>query len=151
MAICEYVQELFPSLAMWPPEREARAIARSASAEMHSGFSAVRSHMPMNCKKSFPGKGLNQETEPEVRRITQLWRDCRNNYGRDGPMLFGEFSIADAMFAPVVIRFNTYQVKLDEVCQTYASAMMALPAMKEWVAAGCLETEVLSQFEPYEM
>jgi glutathione S-transferase len=150
LAICEYVQELFPTLNMWPRDREARAIARAVSAEMHSGFSAVRTHMPMNCKKSFPGKGLNPDSESQIKRITQLWRECRDKYGNDGPMLFGGFTIADAMFAPVAVRFNTYQVELDETSQAYVSAILALPAMKKWVAAGCLESEVMPQFEPYE-
>jgi glutathione S-transferase len=150
LAICEYVQDLFPEINMWPRDREARAIARAVSAEMHSGFTAVRTHMPMNCKKSFPGKGLNQDSEPQIKRITQIWRDCRNNYGKGGSMLFGEFSIADAMFAPVAIRFNAYKVGLDETSQAYVSAILALPAMKKWVAAACLETEVMSQFEAYE-
>ena len=135
---------------MWPREREARAIARSMSAEMHSGFSAVRTHMPMNCKKLFPGKGMNEQTKSEIARITQLWRDCLNQYGKNsGAMLFGEFTIADAMYSPVAIRFNTYQVQTDEVCQAYMSMLLTLPAMKEWIAAGCLESEVLPQFEPY--
>jgi len=104
LAICEYAQDLFPSLAMWPREREARAIARSVSAEMHAGFTAVRTHMSMNCKKSFPGKGLNPDSEAEIQRITRLWQECRGKYGQNGAMLFGEFSIADAMYAPVAIR-----------------------------------------------
>lgn len=150
LAICEYVQDLFPALSMWPRDRDTRAIARAVSAEMHSGFMAVRSHMPMNCKKSFPGKGLNAESEPQVQRITQIWRECRSKYAKDGPLLFGGFSIADAMFAPVAIRFNTYQVELDEVCAAYVSAILALPAMKQWISEACKESEVLSQFEPYE-
>ncbi len=149
LAICEYAQELFPSLAMWPRDREARAIARSVSAEMHSGFTAVRTHMPMNCKKSFPGKGWNPDSEAEIQRITRLWRDCRSQYGQNGSMLFGEFSIADAMYAPVAIRFNTYQVELDNVSQAYVSALLALPAMQEWFTAARSEEEVMPQFEPY--
>lgn len=149
LAICEYVQELFPSLAMWPSARDSRALARSVSAEMHSGFTAVRTHMPMNCKQSFPGKGLNAQTEPEIRRICQLWRDCRQQYGQAGSMLFGEFSIADAMFAPVALRFNTYQVALDETCAAYVAAILSLPALQEWVEVARKETEVLPAFEPY--
>jgi glutathione S-transferase len=149
LAICEYVQDLFPSRALWPGECAARAIARSVSAEMHSGFTALRTHMPMNCKTSFPGKGLTPESEQEIKRITQIWRDCRANYGKGGPMLFGEFSIADTMFAPVVLRFNTYQVELDEVCEAYKTALLGLPAVQAWIAAGCAEAEVLPDFEPY--
>lgn len=149
LAICEYVQELFPSQAMWPQQRSVRAIARAVSAEMHSGFTAVRTHMPMNCKRSFPGKGLNSHTEPEIIRITELWRDCRQRYGQDGAMLFGEFSIADAMFAPVALRFSTYQIALDETCAAYVAAILALPAVQSWVVEACEETEVLPAFEPY--
>lgn len=149
LAICEYVQELFPTQAMWPAERETRAVARAVAAEMHSGFAAVRKYMPMNCKLSFPGQGLNAETEPELKRITQLWLECRSRYGQAGPMLFGDFSIVDAMFAPVVLRFKVYQVALDETCSAYAAAVLGLPALQEWIAAACDEPEVLPQFEPY--
>jgi len=149
LAICEYLQELFPALAMWPRDRDTRAVARAVSAEMHAGFAAVRKYMPMNCIKSFPGKGLNADSEPEVRRITQLWCDCRRKYGQDGPMLFGEFTIADAMFAPVAVRFNTYQLDLDDTCAAYVSAILTLPAMQAWVSAAGQEKEVMPQFEPY--
>ena len=84
LAICEYIQELFPSLAMWPFDREARGVARSVSCEMHSGFSAIRNHMPMNCKKSFPGKGLNTESESEIARVQKIWRECRTKYEKKG-------------------------------------------------------------------
>jgi glutathione S-transferase len=110
----------------------------------------VRSHMSMNCRKSYPGKGVTPESAAEIKRITQLWRDCRGKYGQGGSMLFGEFSIADAMYAPVALRFNTYQVELDDVCHAYVSAILALPAIQEWVDAAYQETEVLSAFEPYE-
>jgi len=150
LAICEYVHELFPSSGMWPLDREARAVARSIACEMHSGFGAVRKHMPMNCRKSFPGKGLNHESEPEIRRIKQLWRECRSKYGKGGPMLFDGFTIADAMFAPVALRFNTYGVELDENSKAYVSAILELPELKEWVSTARVESEVLPQFEPYE-
>jgi len=150
LAICEYVQELFSTMAMWPHEREARAIARSISCEMHAGFGALRSSMPMNCIKTFPGKGLNPEAEADIRRIQQIWRDCRSKYGKNGPLLFGNFTIADAMFAPVVLRFETYRVELDDDARAYASAVLELPAMQEWLSAASRETEVLPRFEPYE-
>ena len=153
LAICEYLDELYPDLSMWPRDRDTRAIARSVSAEMHSGFAAIRSHMPMNCRKTFPGKGLNPDTTAEIKRVTQIWRDCLNHYGQrygqNGPMLFGDFSIADAMFAPVALRFTTYQVELDALSQSYVSTILNLPAMQEWILAGRQETEVLTDFEPY--
>ena len=151
LAICEYIQELFPSLAMWPLDREARGVARSVSCEMHSGFSAIRNHMPMNCKISFPGKGLNTESESEIARVQKIWRECRTKYGKKGPMLFGGFTIADAMFAPLALRFNTYKVGLDDISEDYVTAILELPELKEWVAAACLESEVLAKFEPYEI
>jgi glutathione S-transferase len=150
LAIADYAQTLFPSLAMWPIDHDARAIARSVSCEMHSGFRAIRKHMSMNCKKSFPGKGLNNETQPEIARVQQIWRECRIKYGTNGSMLFGDFSIADAMFAPMALRFNTYKVDLDQACQDYVAFVLELPELKEWISAACLETEVLPQFEPYE-
>jgi glutathione S-transferase len=150
LAICEYAQELFPSLVMWPRDQEARAIARAVSAEMHSGFTSLRNDMPMNCKKSFPGKGFNEQTRPEIARIVQIWRDCRERYGKGGAFLFGDFSIADAMYAPVVLRFKTYAVAVDGICQEYMAAVLGLPALQDWIAAGCAETDVLPDFEPYE-
>lgn len=150
LAICEYIQELFPALAMWPSDREARGVARSVSCEMHSGFGAIRQHMPMNCKKSFPGKGLNAESESEITRVQKIWREFRTRYGKKGPMLFGGFTIADAMLAPLALRFNTYKVELDDISADYVAAILDLPELKEWVAAACLESEVLAKFGPYE-
>ena len=150
LAICEYLQELYPSLALWPKDRDDRAIARSISAEMHSGFSALRNHMPMNCRKVFPGKGLNPDTQADIKRVSQIWRECREKHPEGGPMLFGEFTIADAMFAPVALRFNTYDVQLDSVAESYVSTILAMPEMQDWVSAAKQETEVLADFEPYE-
>ena len=149
LAICEYLNELFPEHSMWPQDSEARAVARSISAEMHSGFSPLRSLMPMNCRLTFPGKGLTDESAADIARITAIWRECRGKFGVGGSMLFGEFTIADAMFAPVALRFKTYDVQLDEVCAEYVSAVLALPAMQEWVAGAVEENEVLEAFEPY--
>lgn len=149
LSICEYLNELFPEHAMWPEESEARAMARSISAEMHSGFSALRRLMPMNCRLTFPGEGLTEESAADIERITTIWCECRGKYGSGGPMLFGEFTIADAMFAPVALRFKTYDVQLDEVCAAYVSTILSLPAMMEWIAGARDEKEVLAIFEPY--
>ncbi|MGE0372549.1 MAG: glutathione S-transferase family protein [Gammaproteobacteria bacterium] len=149
LAICEHVNELYPAHLLWPADPSARAVARAASAEMHAGFRALREHMPMNCRGYLPGRGLNPETEKDIRRILALWRHCRTTYGDGGPMLFGGFSIADAMFAPVALRFQTYDVKLDPVGAAYVSTLLALPAMVEWVDAARREPERLEQFEPY--
>jgi glutathione S-transferase len=149
LAICEYVHELYPDCALWPAEQTDRAVARSAAAEMHAGFRALRQHMPMNCRGRFPGRGLNPETQADIRRVLALWRHCRANFGGKGPMLFGDFSIADAMYAPVASRFRTYDVQLDPVCAAYVGSLLALPAMLEWVDAARREPERLEQFEPY--
>jgi glutathione S-transferase len=149
LAICEYLQELFPEHAMWPQDANARAVARSISAEMHSGFAALRRSMPMNCRLTFPGKGMNDESAADIERITNLWRECRETYGTGGQMLFGEFTIADAMFAPIALRLRTYAVQLDEVCEAYVTALLSLPEVEEWIADAQAEEEVIEAFEPY--
>ncbi len=149
LAICEHVQDLHPDMQMWPKEAEARAVARSVSAEMHSGFTALRHFMPMNCRLAFPGKGLNDDSRADIQRVTSIWRECRKKYGKGGAMLFGEFTIADAMYAPVAQRFRVYGVRLDETSDAYVSAIQSLPEMKEWIASAKDEVEVLEKFEPY--
>jgi glutathione S-transferase len=147
LAICEYLAEKHPGL--WPQDPAARAVARSISAEMHSGFAHLRTHMSMNIRKRHPGKGRTPEALADVARIVAMWSDCRAKYGTEGPYLFGKFSIADAMYAPVVLRFRTYEVELPPDCRAYADAILALPAMQEWIAAAGAETESLPQFEQY--
>jgi len=148
LAICEYLAERFPEKAMWPEEPQARATARSVSAEMHSGFLALRQHMPMNIRRSLPGRGRIAAVDTDIVRILAIWSDCRSRYGAAGPFLFGEFGVADAMYAPVALRFRTYGVVLDGTTAMYRDALLALPAMQEWCAAARLETEVIPQFEP---
>ncbi len=150
LAICEYLQERYPDKALWPRDGKQRAHARSIRAEMHAGFSALRNNMPMNCRKSYPGKGQTPETAADIARITHIWRECRLSYGNSGPMLFGQFSIADAMYAPVALRFKTYDVALDVLSNAYVSALLTLPELLEWIVAGEQETEVIADFEPYE-
>ena len=147
LAICEYQAESHRNL--WPESPSARAQARSISAEMHSGFAALREHMSMNCRKRHPGKGRTPEVLEEIRRIVTMWRECRERYAGNGEFLFGRFSIADAMYAPVVLRFRTYDVELPRACRAYADEMLALPAMKEWLAAAERETETIPKFEMY--
>lgn len=149
LSICEYLAEKFPSLNLWPQAVDARATARSICAEMHAGFSALRTHMSMNCRLRFPGQGRTPEVLADIARIQSIWKDCRARFGGDQPFLFGDFSIADAMYAPVVLRFETYAVELDPVCRAYADTLLALPALREWIAAGVAEPERLPQFEPY--
>ena len=149
LAIVEYLAEQYPGVAVWPRDTEARAIARSVACEMHSGFSALRTHMPMNLRASLPGKGRTPQVVEDIERIQDLWEDCRERYGQDGPFLFGEFSAADAFFAPVVTRFVTYGVPLSDLCGDYRDTVLALPAMQEWYAAGLRETERIAASEPY--
>jgi glutathione S-transferase len=147
LAICEYLAEKHPRL--WPQEPAARAVARSISAEMHSGFQNLRTHMSMNIRKRFPGKGRTPEVLAEIERIAGMWSDCRARYRGQGLFLFGHFSIADAMYAPVVLRFRTYEVELPPECRAYTDTILALPALQDWIAAAVTETESLPQFELY--
>jgi len=135
LAICEYLAELHPTL--WPEGREARAVARSVSAEMHSGFPNLRNVCSMDIGAVTPLAEVPPEVQAEVDRIQALWNDCRARFGAKagGPFLFGRFSIADAMYAPVVSRFTTFAIKLDPVSQAYCDAIWSLPAMQEWKQA----------------
>lgn len=145
LAICEHVAETRPGL--WPEARAARAHARAISAEMHSGFAELRNSMPMNCRASLPGLGRTPAVEYDIFRITSIWEDCRARYADAGPFLFGRFSIADAMYAPVVWRFNTYAVELPSAARDYADTMFALPAMQEWLTAARTEPQIIPQCE----
>ncbi|HEX5801490.1 MAG TPA: glutathione S-transferase family protein [Azospira sp.] len=138
LAICEYAAELAPSL--WPADAALRAEARAVSAEMHSGFPALRQHMPMNVCAAKPGEGRTPEVEADIARILALWEACRVRHGGDGPFLFGRFSIADAMYAPVIWRFTTYAVAVPPLIRAWMEAMLALPAMQEWRAGALAET-----------
>ncbi len=147
LAIGEYLAERFPAARMWPEEPEARAVARAVSAEMHAGFSALRGHLPMNMRSSFAGRGVTPEAQADINRVTALWRDCRKRFGAEGKFLFGDITIADAMYAPVVSRFRTYRLALEEEAQRYADAVWALPALQEWAAAAGNEPMVIEEFE----
>jgi len=147
LAILEYLAEREPRL--WPADAALRARARSISAEMHAGFPHLRQHMSMNIRKRHPGKGRTPESLADVARIVAMWSDCRARFGAAGPFLFGAFSAADAMYAPVVLRFRTYAVELPAPCRAYADAVLALPALGEWIDAAGRETESLPQFEMY--
>lgn len=143
IAICEYLVEQFPDRPLWSADPTARAIARAVSAEMHAGFLPLRRHMSMDMRSRYPGKGREPGVMENIERITMLWKECRTRFGTGGDFLFGEFSIADAMYAPVVSRFVTYGVELDAIAQSYADAIWNLPAMQEWIQAAEAETEVL--------
>jgi len=140
LAIAEYMAEQFPDLALWPMESDARAIARSVSAEMHSGFVPLRQTMPMDFLGREPGFEPTDEALRDIRRIEEIWTQCRQAYGSGGPFLFGSFSIADAMFAPVVSRFTTYDIPLNDIARAYADAIWQWPDMVLWQQQ-CLEGE----------
>ncbi|SAL63557.1 glutathione S-transferase family protein [Caballeronia telluris] len=133
LAIIETLAEQYPQHAMWPRDASARARARSISAEMHAGFADLRSDMPMDVKKRAPGTGHTPEALANVARIEAIWQACLSAHG--GPFLFGEFGIADAMFAPVVMRFNSYAPPLSDVARAYAERVTALPAVAAWIDA----------------
>ncbi len=141
-AICEYVNEAFPERHAWPSAPGERALARAISAEMHSGFTALRGQMPMNVRASGRRVGSTPELEADIARISAIWRDCRARFSARGPFLFGAFSIADAMYAPVAFRFATYGVALGPVEAAYGEALRQLPAMREWATASAAEVEV---------
>jgi len=143
LAICEYANETFLGGAGWPADASARAVARSVSAEMHSGFQALRKALPMNCRRRTHGTLLGPDVLANIARIGAIWRDCRARFGAGGPFLFGGFSIADAMYAPVVMRFVSYGVEIDAVAQAYVDTLLDLPALQEWLRDAAAETESL--------
>lgn len=149
LAICETLAELHPQRQLWPLEAAARRMARSICAEMHSGFQALRSAMPMNLRSRHPGKGLNPDSKRDIDRVVEIWSACRSRFGAGGPFLFGRFCIADAFYAPVVTRFATYAVALDPVSQAYAQAVQSLESVKAWTEAALRETEFVAADEPY--
>ena len=148
LAICEYLAESFPTYELWPKDAGARALARAVSAEMHAGFEALRGHLPMNVRSSFPGRGVTPEVQADINRIMSIWRDCRTRYGeKQGEFLFGDFTIADAMFAPIVTRFRTYKIELEREADAYCDTIMAMPAMQEWIAAAKNEPMIIEKYE----
>ncbi len=147
LAICEYLAEKYPRKELWPADIATRAHARAVSAEMHSGFGALRSQMPMNVRRELPGRARTADADADIARIEAIWTGCRTRFGAPGPFLFGTFSIADAMYAPVVTRFRTYGVGLGGAAAQYANAIYALPSMQEWIVAAHAETEVNPQYE----
>ncbi|HYM73044.1 MAG TPA: glutathione S-transferase family protein [Stellaceae bacterium] len=148
LAICEYLAETFPAAGLWPADRAARAMARAISAEMHSGFQALRAQHPMNVRSSFPGRDITPEAQADINRVMAIWRAARSRYGEgNGDFLFGGFTIADAMYAPVVSRFRTYKLDLEREADEYCEAITSLPAMLEWAAAARNEPMIVDAFE----
>ncbi len=149
LAICDYLAELFPEAGLWPPDAAAKAMARSVSAEMHAGFQALRREFPMNIRSQFPGRDVSPEAQADINRIMAMWRQCRSRFGEPsgGDFLFGGFTIADAMYAPVVTRFRTYRFDLEREAEAYCEAVASLPAMQEWAAAAKNEPMIIDQYE----
>jgi glutathione S-transferase len=133
LAICEYVAEL--SGVGWPKAREARALARAVSAEMHSGFTTLRSLWPMNARARNRRTAVTAALEADIERIDEIWNDCRGRCGEGGPWLFGDYSVADAMYAPVVLRFNTYGARISQTARWYMASVLEDAALQDWLQA----------------
>jgi glutathione S-transferase len=147
LAIAEYLHEGFPNAGLWPSETRQRAWARAVTAEMHSGFAALRQQMPMNIRSSYPDRVPDDNVLVDIQRIQDAWRDCRAVQDEAGPFLFGSFTIADAFFAPVVTRFRTYGVDMDDACQAYADAVWNHAHVQEWAEGAQAEKWVMPQYE----
>ncbi|MDH4121001.1 MAG: glutathione S-transferase family protein [Deltaproteobacteria bacterium] len=145
LAICEYVAERHPQA--WPQDPAARAVARSVSAEMHSGFQAMRSELTCNLGARYAWQACGEAVMADMARVEAIWADCRKKYGSGGPWLFGAFSIADAMFAPVATRFVTYNVPISPISQEYVNTVFQSPAFQAWQAGALAEKEVIPQYE----
>ena len=145
LAIIEYLAEKFPEKKLWPDDRAARARARAISAEMHSGFAALRNECGMNLHRPVGPVPLSAEAWDNIARIREIWTECLARHG--GPFLFGAFGAADAMYAPVVHRFRTYAIEVGSEARRYMDAMQALPAFQEWTRDGLAETIVIEKFE----
>jgi len=149
LAICETVAELYPRKQLWPADARARQIARSICAEMHTGFRSLRGAMPVNIRASLAGKGMSPAVQLDIDRIVEIWESSRARFGGNGDLLFGQFSAADAYYAPVATRFRTYAVTLPPLAQRYADALLDLSAVREWMAQAQRETEFVPADEPY--
>lgn len=141
LAICETIAERHPEAGLWPDDAKARGLARSYSAEMHSGFLAFREALSMDFARKLPTPPLDDSVQGEIRRIQSAWHSALSQYGTEGRFLFGRFSIADCMYAPVVSRFLTYAIPMSDDVKGYATRVMALPAMQEWLAGAQREIE----------
>jgi glutathione S-transferase len=148
LAICEYLAEQFPEEHLWPKDVAARAMARSICAEMHSGFTALRTSMWMNIRADFHGKGRTAGSQADIGRISEIWENCFSQFGHHH-FLFGEFSIADAYFAPVVMRFRTYDVSLAPALQAYAERVAAHPAVAQWMHEAKREVATIPEYDRY--
>jgi len=147
LAIVEFLADRYGSALYWPEEEDARGVARSMAAEMHSGFANLRRDLPMNVRKSFPAKELSDEVRAEIDRILQLWAQARARFGGTGDFLFGEWSAADMMFAPVVTRLITYSVGVPSFAGIYMKHVISHPHVAEWIDKAQDEPWVIDQYE----
>ena len=147
LAILEYLAEAFPEKNLWPKAKAARAVARAISNEMHAGFSGLRNACPMNLRRPQKPVALNDETRADIARIEEIWRDRRKTYGKGGKFLFGKFCNADAMFAPVVTRFDTYAIPVAKDTRAYLDTVLATKAFQKWKSAALKETWILPREE----
>lgn len=143
LAIGEYLAERFPEAHLWPRGEYARAVARAVCAEMHSGFAALRTHLPMDLKRQAELGSIPDDACTDIRRVCVIWQECRQRFGADGPFLFGHASVADAFYAPVAARFHSYQVGLPEVAAAYVATVYQWPAFQRWYRAALQETETI--------
>ncbi len=145
LAIGEFLNETFPEKALLPRDRARRAHCRAICGEFHAGFSSLRAALPMNIKAHFSNFRVWSKARQDIERVTAIWRECLEAYG--GPFLFGDISIADAMYAPVVMRFRTYEVVLDPLCESYARAILDWPDVQEWVEGARAEKDEIEELE----
>ncbi len=147
LAIVEYLAEQHPEKALWPLANDSRAIARSVASEMHSSFMVIRNILPMNCRLLTTVNELPLDLQKDIDRICQIWRECRAHYGEQGKFLFGSFSIVDAFYAPIVLRFHSYGIPVGETEQTYMNEILSLPALQEWVDAAKQEETTVAAYD----
>jgi glutathione S-transferase len=151
LAIAEYVAEKHPDKRLWPGDPALRAEARAICAEMHSGFQALRTNMPMNIAAFLPGLGWNVAVQKDIDRISAIWTGLRSRNAAGGPFLFGHFTVADAYYAPVVSRLNTYRPAVSDAVNAYMRTILALPAMQQWCTDAKHDSEFVAMDEPYRL
>lgn len=147
LAIVEFLAERFPGAGLWPEDPSTRAVARSVAAEMHAGFMTLRRTHPMNLRARLPARPDDDAVAADIGRIQEIWATCRKEYGNGGPFLFGEFSVADVFYAPVVSRFKTFGIALNDISTAYANALWQWPDMQEWIAAAEQEPHVIEAYD----
>lgn len=148
LAIAEYLAEAYPALGIWPVDKSARAHARAISSEMHAGYGALRSACPMNLGKRYAARDRGADVARNVARICQVWNEALSRFGAaSGPFLYGDFSAADAMFAPIVTRLDTYDISVDATSRAYMDCVLAHPAYRQWLAAALAESWIVAHDE----